>query len=115
MQQTDDTRLLVVEAEQQVAFCPDGELREGDYWIYRFMLAARFQGQGYGKLAFDAIVKKIKGLGAQRIMTLCRPDNQIACYLYRQAGFTDSGKLDDGDILFEYPVLSVSDDAGKSR
>lgn len=74
---------------------------DGCYWIPRFMIDIRYQGQGYGKAAIQAVLDE---LHAQRpdtpVMLSITPDNEVARNLYLSLGFEDTGRHKKGeDIL----------------
>ena len=72
---------------------------DGLYYINRFMIDKRYQGNGFGKKALEILIEEIKGSGAETIDIIHKPDNANAIRLYRDLGFkpTDD-KLDDNEI-----------------
>jgi diamine N-acetyltransferase len=95
---------LVIRARDEVvgfamyALDPD----DHNYWIYRLMIDARFQGLGYGRAALDRIVSHLFSLdGCDRILLGVRPDNERAIALYLDAGFLATGAWIDGERVFQ--------------
>ncbi|KSV65630.1 hypothetical protein N185_33240 [Sinorhizobium sp. GW3] len=76
---------------------------DGNYWIYRLMIDARFQGKGYGRAA----LRRIIGLIAEQPDCSCvvlgvKPQNERARRLYESAGFRLTGDMIDGEIVLRY-------------
>ncbi len=85
-----------------LAFCKDLEILETPvFWLFRFMIDKQFQGKGLGNIALNLVIKEIQGLGAQKILTMCKPENSGAFHLYKKNGFKFAGLLEDGDSLLE--------------
>ncbi|WP_423202444.1 GNAT family N-acetyltransferase [Intestinimonas timonensis] len=60
-----------------------------------------FQGKGYGKGALQEVLKYIasKPFGSSKtVLITCNPQNEVAYRLYRQIGFTETGKSDDDEL-----------------
>ncbi|AWB46560.1 spermidine acetyltransferase [Paenibacillus sp. CAA11] len=77
---------------------------DGNYWIYRFMIDERFQGQGHGYramlLVIDEIRKACNRTGVIRIGY--DPDNEPARKLYQKSGFMEDGISPWGEMLATY-------------
>lgn len=71
------------------------------YWLFRLMIDVQNQGQGYGTIAIKLAISEMKTLGAKRIRTMHKPENQVAGKLYRSLGFQEIGMLEDGDVELE--------------
>jgi diamine N-acetyltransferase len=72
------------------------------YYIVRFMIDHRFQGQGLGRRALAAAVDwVVRVKGADRVRLSVVPANQVACDLYRSAGFVETGEIDNGEVVME--------------
>ncbi len=73
---------------------------DGNYWIYRFMIAEQFQGRGYGTAALTALVERMQALpGCSSIVLGVEPANGTAARLYRRAGFLERGDKLDGETI----------------
>lgn len=88
-----------------LAYCPEvDEPEEGLFWLFRLMIDQGFQRNGYGKRAVQLCITEMKGRGATRIRTMCKPANSVAFRCYQSLGFEPKGFLDDGDQLLELMV-----------
>lgn len=83
---------------------------DGHYWIYRMMIDAHYQGQGYGRAALQLLIEMMQLLpGCDRIHLGVNPENKTAMSLYTQAGFKPTGLiLGEEVILAFYPPPPLS-------
>jgi len=75
---------------------------DGCHWILRFMIAADYQGRGYGCAGMGKVIEFItfmKDVRAIRISFV--PDNEAARRLYLKLGFLETGEIDNGEIVLE--------------
>lgn len=70
---------------------------DGNYWIYRFMIDARFQGRGHGTAALALVIGMIPPAGP--VMLGVKPGNTAARRLYERAGFRATGALIDDEAV----------------
>jgi diamine N-acetyltransferase len=76
---------------------------DGNYWIYRFMIAEQFQRRGLGTAALKALLDYMKELsGGSVIIISVTPDNVVAANLYRRVGFRDRGDQIDGELIMVF-------------
>lgn len=76
---------------------------DGNYWIYRLMIDARFQGKGYGRAALIKIIEILSETPhCTCIMLGVDPANHLARRLYEGVGFRDTGVVIDGEIAMRY-------------
>ena len=71
------------------------------YNIWHMMIDRAVQGKGYGKGALLEVLKYIasKPFGSSKtVLITCNPQNEAAYRLYRQIGFTETGKSDDDEL-----------------
>ena len=71
------------------------------YNIWHMMIDSDFQGNGYGKGALQEVLKYIasKPFGnSKTVLMTCNPQNEVAYRLYRQIGFTETGRSDDDEL-----------------
>ncbi|BAL90193.1 putative GCN5-related N-acetyltransferase [Actinoplanes missouriensis 431] len=84
-----------------VLFHPiDEKAPERGHSIVRFMIDQRFQGRGLGRRALAAALDWIAE--HQRVDTVqlsVEPDNVKALAFYRAAGFTETGEVDEGELV----------------
>ena len=69
-------------------------------YVWRFMIAGRYQGKGYGKKAMDKIIVHVKTkLNAKELLIYTLPQNINAIGFYKHLGFKPTGKkLAFGDL-----------------
>ncbi len=75
---------------------------EDCYCICRFMIDKRYQGKGYGKQAMLKILEHIKSFpyGKTNFVTLSyEPENTAAKKLYESCGFTETGEVEEGELV----------------
>ncbi|MDK2123283.1 GNAT family N-acetyltransferase [Parachitinimonas caeni] len=82
-------------------YCPDIESDDAKrFWLFRFMVDARYQQRGYGRQALALAIAEMRALGAATIRIPFKPDNLAAASLYAAAGFVPTGERDEaGDVL----------------
>lgn len=83
------------------AFEPDYEDPNDRYWLWRFMIDERYQGQGYGREALRQIILYFKENGASNIRLSTKESNINAIHLYQSFGFAPNGDMNDGETVFE--------------
>lgn len=83
---------------------------EGDYFLWRFMIAEPYQGRGYGRKAIERLVEYVKtrpnakGLGVSCGLGAGSPQE-----FYEKVGFVSTGEIDDGELVLKMqfePVVS---------
>jgi diamine N-acetyltransferase len=84
-----------------VLFHPIEPKRPADgHCIVRFMVDHRYQGQGIGRPALRAAIAWIRQeQHVDRVRLSVVPENERARALYRSEGFTETGELDDGEVV----------------
>lgn len=71
-----------------------------EYWIDRFMIDKKHQGNGYGTKALEMVISTIKqDKTHHRIKISTNPDNTTARNLYAKLGFVETGELHDDEAL----------------
>ena len=71
------------------------------YFIWHFMLDKRYQGKGYGKLAFEKMLADIETLPygeSQNVDLFYHKNNVIAKELYASLGFVETGIIQDNSV-----------------
>lgn len=71
-----------------------------EWWIIRLMIAAEFQGKGYGKAATLAALEALRAAGAATVFLSFEPENDHAAAFYRRLGFQDTGRVEYGEIVY---------------
>ena len=85
---------------------------EKAYFIWHFMIDKRYQGKGYGKLAFEKMLAEIENLPhgeSQYVDLFYHKNNVIAKELYASFGFVETG------IIQENSVHAIRNLDGKIR
>jgi len=79
---------------------------DGNYWIYRFMIDAHYQGRGHGKSAMKLIIQDIESQEDRTdvIWLGYQPDNEQARKLYASVGFKEAGMAPRGEMLAKYSL-----------
>jgi diamine N-acetyltransferase len=70
----------------------------GEYFLWRFMIAAEHQGKGYGRQALDRVVEHVRGRpGARTLGSSYVPGETGPGAFYLRYGFVETGEVDDGE------------------
>ncbi len=73
---------------------------EHKYWIYRLMIAAPFQGQGYGRAAMQEVLELLRDKpDCLEVVISYETDNTAAARLYASVGFCATGEIIDGEVV----------------
>ena len=70
----------------------------GIFYIWRFMIDARHQGQGYGRRAMELLLDEARADGAREITLSVVPGERSALDFYRRLGFEETGKIEHGEL-----------------
>ena len=75
---------------------------DGEYWIYRLMIDARYQRRGYGREAMQMLIGRIKAEAPERTVLYIsfEPENEGARRLYTSLGFVADGRIVDGEEVY---------------
>lgn len=65
--------------------------------LWRFMIAAPYQGMGYGRRAIEIIVDQLKSRGTTALYVTYRPGPASAEGFYLSLGFRKTGRVLDGE------------------
>jgi diamine N-acetyltransferase len=93
--------LAVYSGDESVGFAMYArDSDDHNYWIYRLMIDARFQGQGLGPAALRALMALMFRLhGCTSIYLGVEPENLRAAAIYRRHGFRDTGQRLGNEIV----------------
>jgi diamine N-acetyltransferase len=75
-----------------------------DFWVWRFMIDARYQGKGYGRRALELVVDEARQAGAAEIRLSYHPGEHSPHAFYTRFGFVDTGEVEEGEIVMRLPV-----------
>ena len=73
---------------------------EPEYFLWRYMIDARYQGMGFGRRAMEQVIAYVKTRpGAKELLTSCDPGEGSPCPFYERMGFVYTGEEDDGELV----------------
>ncbi|AWP28082.1 GNAT family N-acetyltransferase [Paenibacillus sp. Cedars] len=80
---------------------------DDNYWIYRFMIDGRFQGQHYAKPAIRLVLDEIRKASdrTDHVMLCYKSENERAKTVYTQMGFQEAGYAPWGDAMAKYSYI----------
>jgi len=74
-----------------------------DYFLWRFMIGARYQGLSYGHKALALLIEYVRALpGATELLLSYVPEAGNPEPFYRSLGFVDTGEIHDGEHVMKY-------------
>ena len=77
----------------------DDNADKQEYYLWRFMIAPHFQKRGYGAQAIALLVDYVKSRpGAKELLLGYIDHPQGPAEFYRGLGFTETGKVEDGEV-----------------
>jgi diamine N-acetyltransferase len=78
----------------------DDDPSASEYGLWRFMIDARYQGNGYGRAALERLIVHVRTRpGATELLTSCVPGEGSPCPFYERLGFVYTGEKDDGELV----------------
>jgi diamine N-acetyltransferase len=76
-----------------------------DYYIVRFMIAAQYQGKGYGRAAMELLLAQLEQEYAHPSASLSYvPGNEVAERMYEKVGFRKTGEIHEGEVMMARPL-----------
>lgn len=90
----------------ELAYEPD---TADQYWIFHFFIDRQYQGRGYGKVALQHFIERVKHdhPQSQLLQLVVHPENHRAQRLYVSAGFRPSGEERWGEPVYQLGLRSV--------
>jgi len=78
-----------------------------NYWIYRFMIDERYQGNGFGLIAIQRVIEEIRNRKDRTDVLILgyKPENEKAKKLYLRVGFIEEGKAPWGEMIAKYRFM----------
>lgn len=71
-----------------------------EYYLWRLMVAADHQSQGYGRRAVELLVDYVRTRpNATELLTSYVPDEVGPMRFYQKIGFVETGEVDDGEVV----------------
>jgi diamine N-acetyltransferase len=75
--------------------------------LWRFMIDRNLQGQGIGAAALDQVIAHVRGKGLfTSLLVSYVPGPGCPEGFYLRAGFQHTGKVDDGEVVLQFPLTS---------
>lgn len=76
-----------------------------EYWLWRFMIDARYQGLGFGQQALARIIEHVRTRpGATVFHVSCVEGEGSPIEFYRKNGFTPTGAYEEGEAVLTLPL-----------
>jgi diamine N-acetyltransferase len=73
---------------------------KGEYFLWRFMIDARYQGLGVGRRALQQVVEHVRTRPhATELLTSVVLEDGGPCGFYQQLGFALTGAMEDGEAV----------------
>lgn len=70
------------------------------YYLWRFMIDARYQGLGYGRRAIQLLIDHVKGRpNAHELKLSCVPGEHSPGVFYERLGFVFTGEEEEGELV----------------
>ena len=74
------------------------------YFLWRLMVAAPYQGKGYGRRAVELLIDKVKAEGATELLVSCGEGEGSPEEFYRSLGFERTGEVLDDEVVMKRPL-----------
>ncbi|MCP4143631.1 MAG: GNAT family N-acetyltransferase [Chloroflexi bacterium] len=76
--------------------------KKAEYFLWRLMVDAKYQGMGFGRYAIDLLIKHVKARpNASKLLTSCVPGEGSPFNFYKKLGFEPTGEIEDGEDVME--------------
>jgi diamine N-acetyltransferase len=86
---------------------PAAPPREGVvYFLWRLLVDARHQRQGYGRAAVQQVIELVRAEGATEFLTSYEPGDGGPWPFYQRLGFEPTGEVDEGEIVLRLDLTS---------
>lgn len=81
----------------------DDRPNEASYFLWRFMIDARYQKFGYGKRAIELLIEHVKTRpNAKELGVSCVPEGDGSpCPFYEKLGFVYTGEKDEDELVMK--------------
>lgn len=78
---------------------------EQTYFLWRFMIDARYQSLGFGRRAIKQLIDYVKTRpGATELRVSCVPGDGSPCPFYEKLGFQPTGEEQHGELVLRLPL-----------
>lgn len=79
---------------------------EPEYFLWRFMVAAPYQGRGYGAAAIQLLVDYVRTRpGARELLVSCGEGAGSPRGFYERQGFVSTGEVIDDELVLKMPLM----------
>jgi diamine N-acetyltransferase len=80
--------------------------KRGLYYLWRFMIDAKYQGRGYGRRALELVTKRVRKRPKAKalLLSVVRAEGGAEEF-YRKFGFEFTGKIEDGEYVMRLDLL----------
>ena len=76
-----------------------------EYFLWRFMIDARYQGMGFGRRAIELLLDHVRTRPKSAyLLVSCVPGEGSPCPFYEQMGFDYTGEVDHGEKVMRLPL-----------
>lgn len=79
----------------------------GEMWVWRLMIDAAHQGQGYGRAAMEQIIAQVRAGGHAALFLSYEPENTGAAAFYAGLGFADTGRVEYGEKVVKLDLADA--------
>jgi diamine N-acetyltransferase len=81
----------------------DDRPNEASYFLWRFMIDAKYQKFGYGKRALELLIEHVRTRpNAKELGVSCVPEGESGpCPFYEKMGFVYTGEKDEGELVMK--------------
>lgn len=88
-----------------------------NYWLNAFQIGYQHQRRGYGTAALRQLIALVRREypASERLSLTVQPGNEAARRLYEREGFVDTGRLYDGEIVYDLELIPGRRAANKER
>lgn len=81
---------------------------ESEYYLWRFMIDARYQRLGFGRRALQLVIDYVRTRpGATALFTSCVPGDGSPCPFYERIGFVYTGEVDDDELVMRLALAAA--------
>lgn len=75
------------------------------YYLWRFMIAERYQGMGFGREAMKLLIERVEANPeAKELKVSAVPEEGGPIPFYEGLGFVDTGEVHDGEMVFQLQI-----------
>ncbi len=80
----------------------DLDMDKPEYYLWRFMIDEKFQGQGYGLKALELVIEQVKNLpDSTEFLLSYVPEQGNPKRFYEKLGFMDTGVMEEGEVIMK--------------